>query len=279
LEGKLDAHNRELEAAAAELATANDRLTQDLAAAAGIQRALLPALPPELPGARFAWAFEPCNQLTGDYLSVFRLDDRHVGLCVLDVSGHGVAAALLSVTASHLLARVAGGSGSTVVSPAEVAARLDRELTQEMTAGYTFSLLYGTLALDTGEFRFVSAGHPGPIHLTAGAPPERLEVSGFPVGVGNGIYKEQVIALKPGDRLFLYSEGLTAVRNTEGEHLGTRRLLASAEENRSLPLAEHLGGLVRAVERWRGEAPRHDDISVLVVERTEPTAIGSVSEA
>jgi phosphoserine phosphatase RsbU/P len=81
LEGKLDAHNKELESAAAELAGANERLTRDLEAAAVVQRALLPALPPELPGARFAWAFEPCRQLAGDYLNVFRLDDRHVGLC------------------------------------------------------------------------------------------------------------------------------------------------------------------------------------------------------
>jgi phosphoserine phosphatase RsbU/P len=139
LEGKLDAHNKELEAAAAELAAANSRLTRDLAAAAAVQRALLTALPPELTGARFAWTFEPCSQLAGDYLNVFRLDDRHVGLCVLDVSGHGVAAALLSVTASHRLARLAGGSNRPVASPPEVASRLGAELT-EATAGHTLSL-------------------------------------------------------------------------------------------------------------------------------------------
>jgi sigma-B regulation protein RsbU (phosphoserine phosphatase) len=97
-------------------------------------------------------------------------------------------------------------------------------------------------------------------------------VSGFPVGVGGGDYKEQVVALAPGDRLVLYSDGLTGVRNADGEHFGNRRLLATLDEYRQLPLADHLGGLVRAVEGWRGEAPRHDDISVLVVERTDPAA-------
>jgi sigma-B regulation protein RsbU (phosphoserine phosphatase) len=271
LEGKLDAHNRELRAATEDLTAANDRHTHDLEAAARVQRAFLPALPPEIPGARFAWAFEPCSQLAGDYLNVFRLGAEHAGLCVLDVSGQGVAAALLSLTLSQLLARVAGGTGSAVVPPAEVVARLGRELTPEATAGHTFSLLYGVLALDSGEFRFVSAGHPGPVHLAAGKPPARLEVTGFPVGVGGGGYKEQAVPLKPGDRLVLYSDGLIGVRNAEGEHFGTRRLLAALDEGRRLPLADAPGGLVRAVEGWRGEVPRQDDISILLVERREAT--------
>jgi phosphoserine phosphatase RsbU/P len=272
LEGKLDAHNRELREAAANLEAAHTRHSRDLEAAARVQRAFLPTLPPEVSGARFVWAFEPSSDLTGDYLNVFRLGDSHVGLCVLDVSGHGVAAALLSLTISQLLARVA--QGPSVAAPAYVAARLGRELTPEATAGQTFSLLYGVLALESGEFRFVSAGHPGPIQLVAGKPSFRLEVTGFPLGVGNGDYKEQVVPMARGDRLVLYSDGLTGVRNADGEHFGDRRLLASLDEMRDRSLADQLGGLVRAVERWRGETPRHDDISALVVERTEPAAGG-----
>jgi phosphoserine phosphatase RsbU/P len=273
LEEKLDAHNRELQVATENLTAANDRHTQDLEAAARVQRAFLPALPPEVPGARFAWVFEPCSQLARDYLNVFRLGDRHAGLCVLDVADHGVAAALLSVALSQLLARIAGGPGPAL-PPAEVAARLARELTPEATAGHTFSLLYGVLALDSGEFQFISAGHPGPIHLTDGRPPAKLEVTGFPVGVGVGEYREHAVTLKPGDRLVLYSDGLTGVRNADWEHFGTSRLLAALDENRQLLLADALGGLVRSVEGWRGEVPRQDDISVLVVERTEPATNG-----
>jgi len=270
LEEKLDAHNRELRTATEELTAVNARHGKDLEAAARVQRALLPLHPPIAPGAGFAWAFEPCSHLAGDYLNVFRLGERHVGLCVLDVAGNGIAAALLSVTLSQLLSRVAGGPGPAVVAPAEVVARLAGELTPEATTGYAFSLLYGVLALDTGEFGFVSAGHPGPVHLTDGLPPNKLEVTGFPVGVGAAAYKEQTVTLKAGDRLALYSDGLTGVRNEEGEHFGTVRLLAAIDETRRLPLADAVAGLVRTVEEWRGGAPRQDDISLLVVERTAP---------
>jgi sigma-B regulation protein RsbU (phosphoserine phosphatase) len=269
LKGKLEAQNRELRTATEGLAAANDRHTRDLAAAARVQRAFLPALPPEVPGARFAWTFEPSGQFAGDYLNVFRLGDGHAGLCVRDVSGHGVAAALLSVTLSQLLARVADGPGSTVVPPAEVTARLGRELSCAATAGYPCSLLYGVLTLNSGEFRFVSAGHPGPVHLTEGKPPAKLEVTNFPVGVGVGGYEEQAVSLLPGDRLALYSDGLIGVRNAEGEHFGIGRLLAALDEGRRLPLADALGALVRVVEEWRGGVSRQDDISVLLVERRE----------
>jgi sigma-B regulation protein RsbU (phosphoserine phosphatase) len=271
LEAKLDDHNRELRAATEGLAAANERHTRDLEAAARVQRAFRPATPSEISQARFAWALEPCDQLASDYLNVLRLGDRHAALCLLDVAGHEFAAALQSVILSQVLTRVAGGRGVGVVPPAEVAARLARELPSEATDGHTFSLLYGVLDCDTGEFRFVSAGHPGPIHLTGDRPPAKLEVSGYPVGVGNGGYKEHVVTLKPGDRLALYSDGLVGVRNAEGEHFGTRRLLAALDDGRRLPLADALSGLVRAVAGWRGDAPRQDDLSVLLVDRRETT--------
>src|SRR5262249_52003651 len=151
LEQKLDARNRELEATAAKPVAANERLTGDLAVAARVQQAFLPALPPEVPGARFAWTFKPCSHLAGDFLNVFWLDDRHLGLCVLDANGHGVAAALLSVTASHLLARmssqphpvagrcVQGAPGAAIMQPGEVAGQLSKQFSGESAAGQTFT--------------------------------------------------------------------------------------------------------------------------------------------
>jgi sigma-B regulation protein RsbU (phosphoserine phosphatase) len=268
LERKLDARNRELEVTAGRLAAANERIKRDLEAGARIQKAFLPLLPADVPGARLAWAFEPCGQLTGDFLNVFRLDERSLGLCVLDVNGNDVAAALLSVTASQLLARIAGSRGSAH-SPAEVAAGLNEQLSGQVASGPLFTLLYGVLGLDSGEFRFISAGHPAPIHLPRGTAPASVEASGLPIGVGDGPYSERAVMLKPGDRLILYTDGVTAVRNDDGEHFGKRRLLETLEQTRRSALPESLAELLRGVEGWRGDTPRHDDISLLMVERRE----------
>src|SRR5205823_5673438 len=84
LEHKLDARNRELEAAAAELAAAGDRTRRDLAAAAGVQRRFRPARPPEVPGIRLAWAFRPAAELAVDVLDAFPADGRRLGVCAVD---------------------------------------------------------------------------------------------------------------------------------------------------------------------------------------------------
>jgi sigma-B regulation protein RsbU (phosphoserine phosphatase) len=271
LEQKIEDRNQDLVQVAADLAAANQRMTRDLEAAARIQRALRPARPPEVAGATFAWAFEPSSQLASGFLNVFPLDDRHLGLYVLDVSDRGVAAALLSIAASQLLVRIAAPRGTNdLPPPARVAVGLAEQLSGEATAGHSFSLLYGVFQLETGAFRFISAGHPGPIHLPAGKPPVVLEATGFPVGVGPGNYREEAVTLRPGDRLVLFSDGVTEARNRDGAHFGVRRLLDTLNQSRLAPLADNLRAVAEAVEKWRGTAPRQDDFSILIVERTDP---------
>jgi sigma-B regulation protein RsbU (phosphoserine phosphatase) len=288
LEQKLDSHNKELEATAAQLVAANDRLTGDLGVAARVQQAFLPALAPAVAGARFAWTFRPCSQLAGDFLNLFWLDDQHLGLCVLDVSGHGVAAALLSVAASQLLARMASplvrpgrcspAPAVVLVPPTQVAGELNH-LFSNAPVGQSFTFLYGILSLSDGEFRFISAGHPGPIVLLRDAFPVQVEVTGFPVGVGTNTYKEQAINLRPGDRLVLYTDGVTEARNADGEHFGIQRLLAALDHKRASSLDKSLDALVESVEAWRDETPRHHDISILFVERTDPTGTATAEPA
>ena len=135
---------------------------------------LLPA-PIDVPGIRSAWIFEPCAELAGDLLNVFRLDDHHLGLFVLDVAGHGVAAALLSVTVSRLLSRpwdptsplrerVEGSAAYRLRPPAQVIEQLNKLFPWDSATEQFFTALYGIL--DCAPLRFVSSPPATPARPT-----------------------------------------------------------------------------------------------------------------
>jgi sigma-B regulation protein RsbU (phosphoserine phosphatase) len=229
LERSLEQRNLELEAA-------NRRMKRDLQAAMKIQEALLPEKLPDHPGAHFAWRFKPCTELAGDLLNVLPLDDKHVSLYVLDVVGHGVAAALLSVTVSWVLSRLPSASvvlekagcdslASGVTSPATVAAQLNRNFPWDPRTEQYFTLLYGILNLDTGMFHFTSAGHPGPVYLAHDEEPRILDVQGPPIGLGADSFEEYAVALQPGDRLYLYSDGVPDAMNEANKRFTKKELL------------------------------------------------------
>jgi sigma-B regulation protein RsbU (phosphoserine phosphatase) len=149
----------------------NARMRRDLEAAAKIQAAFLPKSLPSISGLNFAWAFHPCESLAGDFLNVCALDAENVGLYLLDVRGHGVAAALLSVTLSRVLSpadadsmllRRDGQPGEKLVPPGEVADRLANKFPWDEATEQFFTIVYGILNVRTRQFRYVSAGHPGP---------------------------------------------------------------------------------------------------------------------
>ena len=267
----------ELEESNARLEKANGRMSRDLEAAARIQQAFLPSAAPSVAGAEFAWCYRPCDELAGDGLNIIPLGDGKVGFYVLDVSGHGVSAALLSVTLSRLLSPPSEPSSILIgdrnapgppglIPPAEVADRLNRLFPYDAATEQFATLMYGMLDVSTGEFRHVSAGHPGPLHLPVAGFPVILETPGFPIGLAEEAYGERCVRLAAGDRLYLYSDGLPDVMNPGGERFGDARVLDSIDRSRGAPLAQGIVALLGEITRWQGGGGSHDDISILCVE-------------
>jgi sigma-B regulation protein RsbU (phosphoserine phosphatase) len=250
----------------------------DLDAAAKVQAALLPVEAPEVPGYRVGWRFKPSAWLAGDILNFFRLDERHVGLYLLDVSGHGVAAALLSVTVSRFLSpardaasllwwREDDGEHYRLQPPAAVAARLNQRFPFDDKTGQYFTLVYGLLDLHTHRLRYVSAGHPGVIQVPRAGAGVLKEVTGYPIGVASEAYDEHEIELAPGDRLCVYSDGVPEAMDAADTLFGSERLLAQLDATRGEPLEGALTSLIARIDRWRGGGHVHDDLSVLALER------------
>ena len=270
----------ELEASHARLERANERMSRDLEAAARIQQTFLPREAPGIPGTDFAWSYLPCDELAGDGLNIIKLADERVGLYILDVSGHGVTSALLSVTLSRLLSPpteptsilVDTPDRHGVIPPADVADRLNGLFPYDVATEQFATLMYGVLDTSTGSFRHVSAGHPGPIHLPADGPAVLLETPGFPIGLADEPYAERTVNLAVGDRLYLYSDGLPDAMNHSGERFGDARLIEAIGRSPTVPLRQGIDNLLAEIARWCGEKRPQDDISIVAVERRDPAS-------
>jgi sigma-B regulation protein RsbU (phosphoserine phosphatase) len=267
----------QLEDSNARLERANDRMSRDLKAAARIQNTFLPRASCIIQGIELAWAYNPCDELGGDGLNIIPLGEGKVGLYILDVSGHGVSAALLSVTLSRMLSPPTepasilyknqnGSARAEITPPSEVADELNRLFRFDNLTGQYATLMYGVVDLASGIFRYVAAGHPGPLHLPAGGEPLILETSGSPIGIAEEDYQANSLQVGPGDRLYLYSDGLSDARNAAGESFGDRRLTKAIADRKSMPLAEGVTSLLAEIAEWQGAERPHDDISLLAIE-------------
>ncbi len=268
----------ELRAAKASLEAIDRRRSAELEAAAAVQRSLLPLELPRVEGVELRWHFRPCDELAGDILDVVELDGERIGLYLLDVAGHGVPAALLSVTLSQLLPPVPGASflfardpaapGShRIATPSELMGRLARRFPAGGQTKQHFTIFYGVLDRRRRRLTYAAAGHPPALYLAPGDAARELTATGPPIGLLAGAaYGERSLDLAPGGRLFVYSDGLVEATSPAGEELGRRRLgellRAAARET----LEECLVGAVREVDRWRGGAPLEDDLSILALE-------------
>jgi phosphoserine phosphatase RsbU/P len=260
------------------LEAASQALKQDLQAAADLQRALLPAELPKFGGLSFAYQFRPCSDVGGDSLNVIPLDDRHVAIYMLDVSGHGVAAALLSVTLTHMLSVIPDrsflyhaadrSSEHTIAQPAEVIARLNRHFLSTPGTLRFFTIVYGILEKETGLFSYVAAGHLGPIHISPGRDPRIGKTGGIPVGLlAKATYEEHVVKLSRGDRLYFCTDGIIEVENRSGEEFGLARVLETLAVGRGSTLEDTLSSLMDRVEEWSAPHCAVDDRSILAIER------------
>jgi sigma-B regulation protein RsbU (phosphoserine phosphatase) len=266
----------ELRQATAAVERAYECIRRDVEVAAQLQRQLLPSQLPATAGIQFAWEYRPCAGLGGDGLNLFWLDDDQVGLYLLDVSGHGVAAALLSVTLARLLSPslnqslllrtpLAKGDSGRIVPPPEVARQLNEWLLANPAGQQYFTFLYGILNVRTRCLRYVSAGHPAMIHAAANAEAALLRAPGFPIGcVDDAQYEEMNLQLSPGDHLVIYSDGLTEGINLAGEQFGVERLQRAFEATKGKPLESCTGRLIHEVLQWTEDDP-HDDLSVLAL--------------
>jgi phosphoserine phosphatase RsbU/P len=271
LERKLEDRNLQLQ-------HAYEQIRRDLKAAATMQNSLLPPPSPQAKGIKGEWLFHPSHYVAGDIFNLCNIDESHVGFYILDVSGHGVPAAMLSVTLNMLLRPEAGTenllarwntktSKREPTAPEKVLAALNRRFKNKEDRYFT--MIYGIYDSLSSCIRLSLAGQPPPLLLRTSGEMEPLGESGYPIGIWpESKYECFEIPVEPGDRLILYSDGISECRNAEGEQYGDARILRYFQEHTcSQSLEKLLGGLKREIQLWNGDDNAfEDDISMLALE-------------
>ncbi|HEY5623053.1 MAG TPA: PP2C family protein-serine/threonine phosphatase, partial [Gammaproteobacteria bacterium] len=227
---------------------------------------------------QFASLFCPSAHVSGDIFNVVPLGEDHCAFYVVDVAGHGVQASLTAVSLSSILTRdfltgVESGRAPQAVrevaipSVERVVAALNERFQTDHELSSYFTMIYGVFDAAAGLVRMCQAGHPLPIYVPARGDARVVGSGGYPVGLlASASYQAEEIVVEPGDRLYLYSDGITDCMNRHDEPFGDARLLDYVQAERERPIGEILSGLEARVAGWKGERLLHDDLSMLALD-------------
>lgn len=250
------------------------QLDEDLTAAAEIQRRLLPGNALRIGRIQIASKLTPCTLIAGDMFQVVPLDENRIAIYILDVSGHGAAAAMMAVSVCQMLRPhtgiltkgVSGIAASEFVAPSEILEALDREFPIERLDRF-FTIFYGVLHCRKGVLTYSNAGHPQPILLHANGTMDFLDKGGTIIGLGGMIpFEEEERSLRQGDKIILYSDGVTELENVSGVPFGIDRLQDLLSYHVNQPIETLVKTVHLSLMEYAGLGVPQDDISVLGIE-------------
>jgi len=268
---KLEYSLQRLHEAFGQLRRQEEILEGDLARAQRVQRKFLPSGFPRLNGLDFFGYYAPCEQLGGDFFGMIPLQENRLAIYLVDVAGHGVSAAMVTVTFRELMrARLREkDSEQFFQSPSQVLEYLNGALLEEAFDPPIFvSMIYAVLDPASGRVRMASAGHPAPILAAAQATPVAL-TSGCVLGSQNPTrFEEKELQLQVGDLLIFYSDGLSEARNAEGQEFTIDRLQEIAQHHRLSSAAETGHDIETALARHLNNIACTDDVTFIVAART-----------
>jgi sigma-B regulation protein RsbU (phosphoserine phosphatase) len=239
-------------------------MQEEMKLAYKIQMDLLPKAAPPFTGYDIAGTSIPAKAVGGDYFDFISLDDRKLALCLGDVSGKGMPAALLMANLQATL------RGQVMIdpSPAQCLNRSNSLLFRSTDADKFATLIYGVLDRESNRLVFSNAGHNYPLLLEPGGQPRRLELGGLVLGcLEDFCYTEGIVEFEPGDTLLVYSDGITESIDANDEEFGEERLATLLRTHGAEPASQFIERIVAAVRTHAGELAQMDDMTLLVIRR------------
>lgn len=237
------------------------RIDRELSNARGIQLGLIPTELGDLP-MDVAIGFRPCYAVGGDYADVIALPDGRLLIALADVSGKGMPAAMLSSSLHTLVHTVADAGGGLV----QIAERLNRYLIRFAPDGAFATGVLLTIDPSTGELELINAGHMPP--LLAGpdqAVTEIIQDHFLPLGILDQDFQSTTTQLRPGDRVVLYSDGLSELGTPDDQMPGTEGVLEAVAQHPADTSADTVTGIEQWARELAGDTPQNDDQTLVVV--------------
>ena len=245
----------------------SSRIETELTMASSIQSDMLPSLYPafpERPEFDIYASMDPAKEVGGDFYDFFLVDDDHLCVIIADVSGKGVPAALFMMASKIILAN----NAMLGKSPAQILTDANNAICDNNREEMFVTVWLGILELSTGKLTAANAGHEFPVLRHQGGRFEYVkDKHGFVIGGMEGVkYKEYELYLKPGSKLFVYTDGVPEATDAESQLFGPERLLAALNDNADDKPESILAGVRRAVDAFVKDAEQFDDLTMLCLE-------------
>lgn len=278
---ELAQRNRIASEAMTTLQSLYDQMERDLIEASKLQRTLMRDRRRDFSGASVAMVNRAAGHVGGDLVGCLALDSDTIAAYAIDVSGHGVASAMLTARLAGLLFEGADQSLAVALDatgrrgfrpPAELMRAFNRLMLEDLQVEQYFTMIHADLDLRTGALRLTQAGHPHPYLLRPDGRICRLGHGGMPIGlIAEAAYDEITLTLAEGDRLLLISDGISECPGPHGDELGEEGVEALIR-----PLLHHEGeaflqNLLLALDRFTGRTSFPDDVSALLLSYAGPT--------
>jgi serine phosphatase RsbU (regulator of sigma subunit) len=250
---------------------AHQRMIQELTVAAEIQASLLPDTMPRIDGWQLVATLRPARQTSGDFYDVIELPDGRVGLLIADVTDKGTGAALFMALSRTLLRTYAVEYPE---QPIKAFHRANKRILYDSRSSMFVTVFYGILDPASATLTYCNAGHNPPYVLRDRAEPQPLRNTGIPLGIErDAVWTARTVALKPGDLLVLYTDGISEAQNSDGELFEVERLLEAARSCEERIANTVQATILAAVDQFVGDAPQSDDMTILIVVRDPYQAV------
>lgn len=262
----LDTTTNQLKETIGELEEQNDLIQHELDIARSIQEGMLPATV-DYDRVKVATYYKALEKISGDYYDIVEFPDGSLGIIIADVSGHGIPAALITIMAKFLFYTY----GAEYQSPAELMERMNREIAKTVKTGDYITAFY--MIIDPGNgVRYANAGHHNTlVHKKKTGEIEELEEEGIYLGLIEELptpYGVSKGRLEKGDRIILYTDGISEQANPEGEQYGDDRLKEQIKAHYELPIDKIVSDIIEDVNQFSGGSKRIDDYTLFAIEIT-----------